>query len=51
MLKRLRETVDARDLLALAGLALLGIGASLYDPRAWPVVVGAALFYLGVFHR
>lgn len=40
--------VDARDVLMAVGLALLGIGAGLYDWRLGMVVVGAALVLLAL---
>ena len=54
MLRRLAKlagAVDLRDLLAIAGLGFASYGAGeLSAPAGW-IVLGAGVFYLGVFHR
>ena len=53
MLRRLAKlagAVDLRDLLAIAGLALLTYGAYLLSRPAGLIVAGAGLWYLGAWH-
>lgn len=48
MIETLTGVVDLQDLFVFGGLACVGYGvAQIYAPAAW-IVIGAALFWLGV---
>lgn len=48
-MKRIFSEIDLSDVQTYGGLALLGYGISLLSvPVAW-IVVGAALFFIGLF--
>lgn len=48
-MKKLLSWLDLSDVLTFGGLGLVGYGISLFSvPIAW-IVVGTALFFLGIF--
>lgn len=47
---RIKEKFGARDLLIAAGVSCLAIGIRRIDVTLAWIVVGALLFYLGVWH-